>query len=74
MHQVNVHEAKTYLSNLIKRVLAGEEVVIAKGNKPVVKLVKYIESKPERKIGSAKGKIVLKEDFDDPLQEFEEYM
>ncbi len=74
MYQVNIHEAKTHLSKLIKRVLEGEEVVIAKGNKPVVKLVQYIESKPKRKIGSAKGKIVLKEDFDDPLPEFEEYM
>lgn len=39
MHQVNVHEAKTNLSKLIKKVVNGEEVVIAKGNKPLVKLV-----------------------------------
>ncbi len=74
MFQVNIHEAKTQLSKLIKKVLAGEEVIIAKGNKPVVKIVQYIENKPKRKIGSAKGKIKIGENFDKPLPEFEEYM
>jgi len=71
MFQVNIHEAKTNLSKLIKKVLAGEEVVIAKGNKPVVKLVQFIENKPKRKIGTAKGKIKINKNFDDPLPEFE---
>jgi len=39
MHQVNIHEAKTHLSKLIQEVIAGEDVIIAKGNKPVVRLV-----------------------------------
>jgi prevent-host-death family protein len=38
---VNIHEAKTHLSKLIKKVVNGEEVVIAKGNKPVVKLILF---------------------------------
>jgi prevent-host-death family protein len=42
MYQVNIHEAKTNLSKLIKKVVNGEEVIIAKGNKPIVKLV-YIK-------------------------------
>lgn len=39
MQQVNVHVAKTNLSKLIDAALAGEEIIIAKGNKPVVRLV-----------------------------------
>ena len=74
MYKVNIHEAKTNLSKLIQRVLSGEEVIIAKGNIPVVKLVQYVEYKPKRVIGSAKGKITIGEDFNDPLEEFEDYM
>ena len=72
MLQVNIHVAKTHLSKLIKRVLNGEEVIIAKGNKPVAKLVAIEGSKPERKLGTAKGKIKIAPDFDEPLTDFEE--
>ena len=74
MYQVNIHEAKTNLSKLIKKVINGEEVIIAKGNKPLVKLV-YIEgNKPIRKLGTAKGKIKIAADFDAPLDDLEDYM
>jgi antitoxin (DNA-binding transcriptional repressor) of toxin-antitoxin stability system len=52
----------------------GEEVIIAKGNKPVAKLVLLDELKPKRKLGSAKGKIKISEDFDEPLEDFKDYM
>lgn len=74
MTQVNIHEAKTHLSKLIELVLQGEEVVIAKGNKPVAKLVLINSLKPQRKIGSAKDQITIAEDFDAPLDGFEEYL
>ncbi len=74
MHQVNIHEAKTNLSKLIKKVVNGEEVVIAKGNKPLVKLVLIRGEKPKRKLGSAKGKISVSKDFDAPQDDFQEYM
>lgn len=74
MYQVNIHEAKTHLSKLIEKVMNGEEVIIAKGNKPVAKLVLLDELKPKRKLGSAKGKIKLSEDFDEPLADFKDYM
>jgi len=73
MVQVNVHEAKTHLSRLINQVLGGEEVIIAKGNKPVVKMTVLDEIKPKRKLGSAKGKIKVMADFDEPLDDFQEY-
>ena len=74
MYQVNIHEAKTNLSKLIKKVVNGEEVVIAKGNKPLVKMVYLEGNKPKRKLGTAKGKIKIASNFDEPLEDFEDYI
>ncbi|KAA3655515.1 MAG: type II toxin-antitoxin system Phd/YefM family antitoxin [Calditrichaeota bacterium] len=74
MIQVNIHEAKTHLSKLIAKVSAGEEIIIAKGNKPVARLVHIPEFKPKRKLGSAKGQIHISNDFDEPMDEFKDYM
>lgn len=74
MTQVNIHQAKTHFSKLIKQVLNGEEIIIAKGNKPVAKLVSIDKSKPKRKLGTAKGKIQILPNFDEPLSDFKEYM
>jgi len=65
----NIHEAKTHLSRLLKRVATGEEVVIAKSGRPVARLVPVGPSKGERVLGSQKGKFVVPEDFDTPLPE-----
>ncbi len=73
MHQVNIHEAKTHLSKLIEKVTNGEDVIIAKGNKPIVKLVLIDELKPERKIGSAKEMMTISNDFDEPLVDFKDF-
>ena len=73
MYQVNIHEAKTNLSKLIKKVVNGEEVIIAKGNKPIVKMVYIEENRPKRKLGTAKGRMKIATDFDAPLDDFEEY-
>ena len=73
MTQVNIHDAKTNLSKLIDKVLKGESVVIAKSNKPVVKLVLIDELKSKRKIGTAKGKVLFSDDYDQPLKDFNEY-
>lgn len=74
MLQVNVHEAKTNLSKLIQKVVDGEEVVIAKGNLPIIKLVLIENLKPQRRLGTAKGKVKIADDFDEPLEDFKEYM
>lgn len=73
MLQVNIHEAKTNLSKLIQKVINGEDVVIAKGNNPLVKITLINEEQPERKLGSAKNKIKISEDFDNPVDDFEDY-
>ena len=72
--QVNIHEAKTNLSKLIQKAINGEDVIIAKGNKPIVKLVLVDNKKPQRKLGTAKGKIELADNFDESLEDFKEYM
>jgi antitoxin (DNA-binding transcriptional repressor) of toxin-antitoxin stability system len=75
MHQVTIHEAKTNLSRLIQAALAGEEVVIAKGKQPLVKLVVVPELRQQRRIGGAEGIVLyMADDFDAPLEDFSEYM
>ena len=65
MRQVNIHEAKTNLSRLIEEVEHGEDIVIARHNRPVARLVVF--SSVERKPGSMKGKINISDDFNAPL-------
>jgi len=67
--QVNIHEAKTHLSRLLARVMGGEEIIIAKAGKPIAKLVPYGIPSKQRVPGTAKGKIWMSEDFDEPLPE-----
>lgn len=52
----------------------GEEIIIAKANKPIAKLVSFNQNRPKRKLGSAKGKIKIAPDFDEPLDDFKDYM
>jgi prevent-host-death family protein len=66
---VNIHEAKTHLSQLLLRVSTGEEIIIAKAGTPIARLVPINEQVAERLPGSAKGLITLAPDFDDPLPE-----
>ncbi len=63
MTQVNVHEAKTNLSKLLEQALNGEEIIIAKAGKPLVRLVPVREKK-ESCFGMDAGKIKIADDFD----------
>jgi prevent-host-death family protein len=73
MEIVNVHEAKTHLSRLLERVEAGERIVIARAGKPIAVLSPSADRPPDRVSGLGKGTVVIHDDFDDPLPEFEEY-
>ncbi|NTV15384.1 MAG: type II toxin-antitoxin system Phd/YefM family antitoxin [Desulfobulbaceae bacterium] len=64
MHTVNMHEASTRLPILVKETLAGEELIIAKAGKPVVKLVPVSQDSGRRLPGRYKGQIVIAADFD----------
>ncbi|MBV9337028.1 MAG: type II toxin-antitoxin system Phd/YefM family antitoxin [Solirubrobacterales bacterium] len=70
MTRVTVHVAKTTLSKLIERVEAGEEVIIARGNKPVARLV-AVEPSVRRSPGGLKGLVTAGEDAFAPLPESE---
>ena len=64
---VNVHEAKTRFSELLKRVQLGEEIIIAKAGKPVARLVPFAQYPSARKPGTAKALVKIGADFDAPL-------
>ncbi len=67
MEIVNIHEAKTHLSQLLERVAQGEQIVIAKAGKPVACLVGYSENRSPRVGGQWRGLVHIREDFDAPL-------
>jgi prevent-host-death family protein len=70
----NVAEAKAQFSGLVRRALAGEEIVIAKDHKPLVKLVPLSQPGQARKPGSAKGRVRLSPDFDQTPADFKGYV
>jgi prevent-host-death family protein len=67
--QVNVHEAKTQLSRLLKRVEQGEEITISRAGQPVARLVPLRASRPERKLGLWKGRVWIADDFDETSED-----
>ena len=67
----NVAEAKANFSTLVRKALRGEEVVIARDNKPLLRLVPV--GVPSRAPGTAKGRIAMADDFDAPLEDFADY-
>lgn len=66
MRTVNIHEAKTHLSQLVEKAARGESFVIAKAGKPMVKVVSLgAPSQTQmKKIGFMKGEILVPDDFD----------
>ncbi len=71
MPTVTIHQAKTNLSKLIERASQGEEIIIARGSKPVAKLVPVGAIKGKRQPGSLKGKLVIGPEFFEPMTESE---
>ena len=67
-----MHEAKTHLSRLVNEALAGEEVVIARHHRPLVRLTVVENSPPGRSIGGLPGLVLRMENsFDDPLEDWD---
>jgi prevent-host-death family protein len=67
MIEVNIHEAKTQLSRLLAKVADGEEVVIARNGQPVARLVAIARPSKRRVLGADRGRVVISDDFDDPV-------
>jgi antitoxin (DNA-binding transcriptional repressor) of toxin-antitoxin stability system len=74
MKQYNIAAAKAHFSKLVKLALLGEEIVIAKDNKPLLQLSPVNKIPKERRPGSAKGEILsVAADFDNTPPDFKEY-
>jgi len=72
MPTFTIHDAKTNLSKLVARAEAGEEIVLARGKDPVVRIVPVTaRAKPQRKFGALKGKIKIGPEFFEPLPDDE---
>ena len=69
MNKVNVHEAKTRFSRLLRRVAAGEEITIANRGVAVARLVPIPAEETTRKLGFFRGQMSIPDDFDAPLPE-----
>ncbi len=65
--KINIHDAQTRLPQLLVMVGKGEEIIIDQAGEPVARLVPVARKPSIRRPGSAKGKIVLGDDFDAPL-------
>jgi antitoxin (DNA-binding transcriptional repressor) of toxin-antitoxin stability system len=67
MEIITIHKGKTQLSRLIAKACRGESVVIARGDKPVVRLIAIEDKRGHRKPGALKGKIHVGPEFFKPL-------
>ncbi len=66
---VNMHQAKSTLSRLVERALAGEDVIIARNGEPLVRLVPVAKERKPRVPGRLKGKVWMAPDFDEMSEE-----
>jgi prevent-host-death family protein len=67
MKTITIHKAKTQLSRLIEKACRGEEIIIARGKQPVVRLVAIEDNRADRKPGALEGKIKIGPEFFEPL-------
>ena len=71
MTQLDIAKAKSNLSKLLNLAIEGEEIIITQDNQPVAKISPI---KRPLKRGSAKGKVWMSDDFDELIEDFQEYM
>jgi prevent-host-death family protein len=64
--KINIHQAKTHLSRLVEDVAGGSEILIAKGGRPMARLVPLRRDDTPRRPGLLKGKLKMSEEFDRP--------
>ncbi len=67
METVNIYDAKTRLSQLVDKAASGEDVVVSRNGKPLVRITRLESAKPRVKFGLLKGKLTIPADFDAPL-------
>ncbi len=67
MESVNIYDAKTRLSQLVDQAAAGEDVIVSRNGKPLVRITALAQKKRSIVFGVLKGKVKIAPDFDDPL-------
>lgn len=67
MESVNIYDAKTRLSQLVDKAAAGEDVIVSRNGKPLVRITRLEPTKRRIRFGLLKGKLVVPQDFDAPL-------
>jgi antitoxin (DNA-binding transcriptional repressor) of toxin-antitoxin stability system len=73
MYKLPLKEAETKLAELISKAASGEDVIITRDDGTAFKIIPTVPQK-RRIVGIAKGSVWMSEDFDKPLEDFEEYM
>ncbi len=74
MQQVDITQAQVQITQLLQSALRGEEIIITRDNQPILKLIQFAPTLKRRQRGSTKGQIWMAPDFDEPLEDFREYM
>lgn len=72
--EISVAEAKSRFSELLKRAEVGETIVITRHGKPVARIEAAQRASKLPRIGAFKGEIWMSDDFDEPLEDFKDYM
>ncbi|NJL84685.1 MAG: type II toxin-antitoxin system Phd/YefM family antitoxin [Chloroflexaceae bacterium] len=74
METIDINQALPHISKLLERASAGEEIVITKNNRPMVKLVspQTLSTRPPL-FGCDRDLIAMSDDFDEPLEDFQDY-
>jgi len=74
MQKVDITQATTQIESWLQSALKGEEIIITENNQPILKLSQLPQAAKKRQRGSARGQIWMSPDFDEPLEDFQEYM
>ena len=73
-HAIDLNHARTQLPELVRQAARGEDVILTEGGEPVAKIIPITRMQEPREFGSARGLIHMADDFDEPLEEFSDYM
>lgn len=73
MHSIDVSEASAQFAELLRRVQAGEEVLLVQGSELVARVIPAFGSGRKPRFGAARGLLSVRDDFDEPLEDFAPY-
>lgn len=74
MQNIDISQATLRLPELVEKTFGGNEIIITKNGQPIAKLIGISKTKKKRQFGTAKGLIKISDDFDEPIDDFKDYM